>query len=335
MAVLSTTALTLADHAKRIDPDGKISRIVEILNDQNEILTDMKWVEGNLPTGNRTTIRTGLPSATWRLLNYGVSKGKSTTAQVTDSCGMLETYSEVDKSLVDLSGDPSAFRMSEAVAFIEGMNQQMASTLFYGNQQTNPERFTGLAPRYNTLSTNEDLIGFNVIDALGSGSDNTSIWLVVWGDHSMHGIIPKGSTAGLNHTDLGRQTLSDGAGGQFEGYRDHYKWDAGLTVRDWRYAVRIANIDVSELSASGTVVASTKALVDAMISAEEKIPNFGMGTPVWYANRTVRTALRRGMLEKIANNLTNETVAGKQVTMFNGVTLRRTDAILNTESRVV
>jgi hypothetical protein len=335
MAVLSTTALTLADHAKRIDPDGKIARIVEILNDQNEILSDMRWVEGNLPTGHRTTVRTGLPSATWRMLNYGVATGKSTTAQVTDSCGMLETYSEVDKALVDLSGDPAAFRMSEAVAFIEGMNQQMATTLFYGNQQVNPERFTGLAPRYNTLSTNEDLIGFNIIDAGGSGSDNTSIWLVVWGDNSVHGIIPKGSTAGLQHRDLGEQTLFDANNGRYQGFRDHYKWDAGLTVRDWRYVVRIANIDVSDLTASGTVVASTKALIDTMIAAEEKIPNFGMGTPVWYANRTVRTALRRGMLEKIANNLTNETVAGKQVTMFNGTTLRRTDAILNTESRVV
>jgi hypothetical protein len=335
MAVLSTTALTLADHAKRIDPDGKIARIVEILNDQNEILSDMKWVEGNLPTGHRTTVRTGLPSATWRMLNYGVATGKSTTAQVTDSCGMLETYSEVDKALVDLSGDPAAFRMSEATAFIEGMNQQMATTLFYGNQQTNPERFTGLAPRYNALSTNEDLIGFNIIDAGGSGSDNTSIWLVVWGDNSVHGILPKGSTAGLQHRDLGEQTLLDANGGRYQGFRDHYKWDAGLTVRDWRYVVRIANIDVSDLTGSGTVVASTKALIDTMIAAEEKIPNFGMGTPVWYANRTVRTALRRGMLEKIANNLTNETVAGKQVTMFNGTTLRRTDAILNTESRVV
>lgn len=335
MATLSTTALTLADHAKRIDPDGKIAKIVELLNDQNEILSDMKWVEGNLPTGHKTTVRTGLPSATWRLLNYGVGKGKSTTAQVTDSCGMLEVYSEIDEALVKLSGDPAAFRLSEAQAFLEGMNQQMASTIFYGNQLTNPERFTGLAPRYNTLSTSEDASGFNIIDAGGSGSDNTSIWLVCWGDNTLHGIIPKGSTAGISHEDLGRQTLLDANSGQYQGFRDHYKWDAGLTVRDWRYAVRIANIDVSDLTASGTVVASTKALIDAMVAAEEKIPTMGMGTPVWYANRNVRAALRRGILEKVAYNLTSETVAGKQVTMFDGIPLRRTDALLNTETRVV
>ena len=58
------TKLTLADWAKRVDPDGKTSAIVEMLNETNEILDDMIWAEGNLPTGHRTTIRTDLPSVT-------------------------------------------------------------------------------------------------------------------------------------------------------------------------------------------------------------------------------------------------------------------------------
>jgi hypothetical protein len=32
------------------------------------------------------------------------------------------------------------------------MTQQMATTLIYGNTPVNPERFTGLAPRYNTVN---------------------------------------------------------------------------------------------------------------------------------------------------------------------------------------
>lgn len=60
MATLSSNALTLADHAKRVDPMGKIPRIVEMLSNSNEILDDMLFIEGNLPTGHRTSIRTGL-----------------------------------------------------------------------------------------------------------------------------------------------------------------------------------------------------------------------------------------------------------------------------------
>ncbi|EPE5434245.1 major capsid protein, partial [Escherichia coli] len=77
---------------KRVDPNGKVDKIIELLGQTNPILQDMPFVEGNLPTGHRTTIRSGLPSATWRLLNYGVQPSKSTTVQVTDSVGMLETY---------------------------------------------------------------------------------------------------------------------------------------------------------------------------------------------------------------------------------------------------
>ncbi|MCQ4021275.1 major capsid protein, partial [Klebsiella pneumoniae] len=133
-------------------------------------------VEGNLPTGHRTTIRSGLPSATWRLLNYGVQPSKSTTVQVTDGIGMLETYAEIDKSLADLNGNTAEFRLSEDRAFIEAMNQQMAQTLFYGDTSVNPQQFMGLSSRYSDLTaTNAQ----NIIDAGGTGTDNTSIWLIV------------------------------------------------------------------------------------------------------------------------------------------------------------
>ena len=115
------------------------------LSQTNEILDDMMVVEGNLPTGHKTTVRTGLPQATWRLLNQGVPNAKSTTAQIVDTCGNLETYSVIDKDIADLNGNTAEFRLSEVRAFLEGMSQQVASTLIYGNQHE-PERFTGLRP---------------------------------------------------------------------------------------------------------------------------------------------------------------------------------------------
>ena len=122
-ATLSTGALTLLDWAKRLDPDGKVPTIVEMLGQTNEILEDMVFREGNLPTGHRTTIRTGLPVVYWRMLNQGVPPSKSTTAQVDEQAGMLEAWSEVDKDLALLNGNVSAFRLSEAKAFLEAMNQ--------------------------------------------------------------------------------------------------------------------------------------------------------------------------------------------------------------------
>ncbi|CAM4093280.1 Bbp17 [Bordetella tumbae] len=334
MATLSTQNPTLADVAKRLDPNGKIDRIVELLNQTNGILEDATFIEGNLPTGHRTTVRTGIPLPTWRKLYGGVQPTRSTTAQVTDNCGMLEAYAEVDKALADLNGNTAAFRLSEDRAHVEGMNQEAARTVIYGNEGTDAAKFTGLAPRYNSLTAES---GENIIDAGGTGSDNTSIWLVTWGENTIHAIYPKGSKAGLNQEDKGQVTIEnvDGNGGRMEGYRSHYKWDIGLTVRDWRYGARIANIDVSALSDPATAKDATAALIELMIEASERIPNFGMGRAAWYVNRTVRTKLRLGILNKIANNLTWESVAGKRVMMFDDIPVRRTDALLNTEAQVV
>jgi hypothetical protein len=344
--LIGATALTYADWAARIKEDGKVARIINLLSQTNEVLDDMLLVEGNLPVGHKTTVRTGLPQAAWRLLNYGVPKAKSTTAQVIDTCGMLEVYSEIDKSIADLNGNTAEFRLSEDLAFLEGMNQQMASTLFYGNTAVNPERFLGLAARYPTVNPANAETANNVIDMGGTGSTNTSIWIVVWGPNTCHGIFPRGSRAGLLHEDLGERTLLDGAGGQYQGYRTHYKWDVGLSLRDWRYVVRLANIDVTQLSGG-----SAPDLIKALIRGLHRLPTqpvgagteqtsdapddgLTMGNTVIYCNRTVRT-----WLDIQATNKTNVLLRmgqfdGKPVTSFRGVPVKTCDAILNTEARL-
>ncbi|RYM69605.1 major capsid protein [Serratia liquefaciens] len=327
MAIKGINALTLADHAKRMDPDGKIPAIVELLEQTNPILTDMVFVEGNLPTGHRTTVRTGLPAATWRLLNYGVQPSKSTTAQVTDSTGMLEAYAEVDKALADLNGNSSEFRLSEDRAFIEAMNQNQAETVFYGDTRINPQRFTGLSARYNDKSAKN---AQNIVDAGGTGSNLTSIWLVVWGTNTVHGIFPKGQKAGLDHKDLGEQTLVDDNGGKYQGYRTHYKWDNGLSVRDWRYVVRIANIDTTKLGAD-----DGPNLAKLMVQALHRIPNLQMGKAVFYMNRDAAEYLDIQATDKASLAISVKETEGVFWTSFRGVPVRTCDALLSTESQVV
>jgi hypothetical protein len=354
MAILGTTAITLADWAARMDDNNRTAAIVEMLSLTNEVLSDMIWLEGNLPTGHKTTVRTGLPAGTWRLLNYGVPVSKSTTAQIVDTCGNLEDYAQIDKDIADLNGNTASFRMSEASAHIEGLGQQMAQTLFYGNTAVNPERFTGLAPRYNTVNIATAQSAANVIDAGGTGSDNTSIWIVTWGPNTAHGIFPMGKISGLQHWDLSAQftngmRVQDANGNYYQAYVDHFKWECGLTVRDWRYCVRIANIDVSDLSTG-----SAANLLNALIRGLARLPTVsaaagpvqtqGMtgatqtgvqGRTVIYCNRTVRTFLDLQAMNKTNVMLQLNQAEGKQWTSFRGIPVRTVDAILNTETRVV
>lgn len=329
MATLSASNPTLLDFKQSLDPNGMVANTIEVLHETNEILQDMTIIEGNLPTGHKHVVRTGLPTPTWRKLYGGVQPTKSTRVPVTDTCGMMEAYSECDKALADLNGNTLAFRRDEDKAHVEGMGQEMAATLFYGDEDSSPEEFTGLAPRYNDLSAeNAD----NIINAGGSGSDNTSIWLVLWGPQSCHGIYPKGSQAGLQYTDKGQVTIEDvdGNGGRMEAYRSHYRWDCGIALPNWKDVVRIANIDVSDLN----TLANTKELITWMIQASERIDNFGKGRAAFYVNRTIREKLRLGIQEKIANNLTWDSVAGKRVMTFDDIPVRRCDALLNEETAV-
>lgn len=331
MATLNTTNPTLADFTARMDSNGSIDPlIVELLAESNPILDDMTVVEANGYTEHKTTVRSGLPKGTWRELNYGVQPEKSRTVPVKDSMGMLETYAEVDKALADLNDNKAAWRLSEDRAFIEGLNQTMAGSLIYGNSSTDPHQFMGLSPRYNTIAGAEN--GRNIIDAGGTGSDNTSIWLAVWSPNTMHSIFPKGSSAGLQSRDLGEHTLFDDQGGKYQGYRTHYKWDLGFTLRDWRYGVRIANIDVSELEEGGSAPAD---ILKLMARAVHRVPNLRMGRPVFYMNREVLEALDVQSMEKPGLALKTQELEGKIWQSFRGIPIRQVDAILNTEARVV
>jgi hypothetical protein len=331
MAVLGTSNPTLADLAKVTDPDGSIADVVEILNATNEILMDMTFLEGNLTTGHRTSIRSGLPTPTWRKLYGGVQPTKSRAVQVTDNTGMMEDYSEVDKALVDMAGNPAAFRLQEDRPHIEGMNQEFASTLFYGDESTAPEEFTGLAARYNSLSAEN---GDNIIAGGGSGSDNASIWLICWGPNTCHGIIPKASKAGIQQRDLGEVTIenADGNNGRMQAYRTHYRWDVGLSVRDWRYVVRIANIDRSLLTSD---ISTGADLNDLMHQAWTELPSTSAGRCAWYMDKQVMSFLRRQTSNAVANStLSVDMVGGTMQTSWGGIPIRRCDALRTNEATV-
>jgi len=328
MATIGTTNVTLMDIARRLDPQGKIDKIVEILAQRNEMLEDMVWKEGNLPTGHLVTIRNGLPAGAWRKLNYGVAQEKSTTQQVTDTCGMLESYAEIDKDEAMINGNTAEYRLSEDKAFIEGMSQTLASTLVYGDTDLHPERFLGFAPRFDdTTAANGD----NILLGDGAASANTSVWLVGWGDDTVCGIYPKGSQAGLMHEDLGQDTSTDSNGLMHEVLRSHYQFKAGLSVKNWKYIVRIANIDVDNLTKNASTGSD---LIDLMVQSLEQIEELQSVRPAFYCNRTVRSFLRRQISNRNNVNLSFDEVAGKKVMNFDEVPVRRTDKIISAEETV-
>ena len=332
MATLTAYNPTLLDVTKRLAPDGAIDTIAEMLSEPEELMGYLTFQEGNLTTGNRTTVRTGLPAPTWRKMYGFVQPTKSTTAQITDTCGMLEAYAEVDKALADLNGNTAQFRLSEDRAFVQGMSIEFMDSFFYANEATAPEEITGMHWRFNSTTAEN---GAQLIAGDGT-SACTSIWLIVFSPLSVFGIYPKGSKAGLQMTDKGQvtiETIGDGStasSGRMEAYRTHYRWDVGLCVRDWRQVSRMYNIQTGSLTKNA---ASGTDLIDGMTRMIEAVQNVNIGRPVFVCNRKIKSFLRRQIANKVAaSTLTMEQVAGKHVMTFDGIPVVRCDSISNDEN---
>lgn len=330
MSLVGNTYLTLKDKFAQKENGQIASAIIEVLSQTNSLLEDAVVRECNEGSTHKTTVRNGLPEVEFRKFYQGVSASKGEYTQITDTTGMLETYSQVDKALADLEGDTKQFRMNEAQAFLESMNNTVQSNIFYGSKATNPAGFDGLSVRYNKISTDTNSIGYRVLNAGGTGNKNTSIWFITWGDLHTHLIYPKGSQLGFSHEDKGAQTATDANGNMYEVYRDHYKWDVGLTVRDFRSTARIANIDVTKLATS-----SAADLIKLMIEAYHRINRFSKtGNTVIYCNETIETFLHFQAIEKQNVNLTMDNFAGKPVVSFLGIPVKCADQIRNDEKAI-
>lgn len=339
MAQLATSNLTLADWAKRTHPDGSIADIAELLSQTNEVLEDCVWKEGNLPTGERVVIRTGLPTTYYRALNQGIPSSKSTTAQVDEGCAIIEARSEMDVDLAKLNGNTNQFRLSEDSAFIESMNQTYVNGLFRGDTTVDPKQFLGLQARYNSSTAGN---GTNILNAGGTTANvQSSIYLVCWSDRTVYCPFPKGSNAGLMKDDLGVQTIFDGTN-RMQAYVSRFQWKPGLAVKDWRYVVRIANVESSVLftTSSGTQATSAATnIIKLMARAMDKIPAFGGVKPCFYMNRTLYSGLRIQALDRTQGVLDIEKGLSQFGTpmswlTFQGIPIRKVDALTNTESVV-
>ena len=348
MALLDSQYMSLLDLAKLKDPNGGMADIVEILNQSNPVLEDIPFIEGNLDTGHRHTIRAGIPAPTYTKLYGSVQPTKSTTVQVTDTCAMLEAYSEVDYKLAQMNNNKMAWRLSQDVAHLEGFGQEVANGIFYNDEEVTPEKFTGLAPRYNERGTGLAANAENIIHGGGSGNDNRSIWLVGWGPRACFGIVPKGTVAGFQFRDLGEDTTKESDGSLRQVYRTHMMWNVGLALSDWRKVVRVANIDASLVAANsslytpGTGFANSAAdLTDLLHQAISRLPqtssNLAAGGERYcmYMGRDMLDGLRRQVSAKtIESSLTMENVGGTLITSFMGFPIKRVDA-LGTDEAVV
>lgn len=337
MPVLQNRNPSLFDIANM--PENKDSKdVIDLMAQSNPMLTDAVAFPCNDGTYHKTFVRVGLPQAFWGRYYKGIQTSKSARQMVKDTTGFLESASQVDKRLVDdveAAEDKASIRLEEALAHIESMGQTVAKALIYSDSAVNPDQPTGLAPRFNALTGAEN--SKQVINGGGTvGSDMTSVWIITWDKSTCHLIYPRKGQAGLERDNVGVVHVDDGTGNLYPVYRETFKWHVGLTVRDWRYVVRICNIDVSDL----TIDASAGANLINLLT-EGYYSHYGRrvakGRTYIYASTSIVKFLdyqARNAVKNLFLTFDNSGVNASEVLKFRGIPIRETDAILETEEVV-
>lgn len=328
---------------------GEQVPIAEQLSQSNEIYTDMPFQEANETGGHEFVYRTSLPAGSWRQINQGVPYAKSTTAKSRVGVASLEDYSQVDKWLAESSGNIIRYRENEDVSFLEGMSQTIAQTTMYGNTVATPAEFMGFSPFYNTVNTTTAANAANVVDAGGTGSSNTSLWLICWGLRTTYAVYPRGSKAGLDMVDKGDTVPGfDSVGNRFEALTTYFRQQMGIVPEDWRYNVRAANFDTTTAGLAGTnppdifaIMAQIALLTPTLgkrqsgITSTDAPDEASPGIrPVFYCNRTLRRWMDVQAMRDRNVLLSLPDYAGVVVDTWRGVPIRIIDQLTNTEARV-
>ncbi|KQM18386.1 major capsid protein [Novosphingobium sp. Leaf2] len=336
MAIIGNTFLNLLDVAAvRDTAEGGI---IEVLNSLEPFYADANVIKANKGSSHMVSMRTGLPAVTWGALYQGIPQSKSGYTSVEDTTGFLEGLDAIDTRLVDLEPENSAkLRAMESLGFMESFSQAIGSAIWYSNVAVSPKQFHGLFARYNTLANP------NVIDGGGTGADNASIVFVTHGDAQTSIIVPKNVPAGLQTEDMGKQRVPDGNMNPYYVLERIFRQYIGLTVKDWRYNARVANIDVSDVAA-GTV-SLNKLMSKAYYALQgrrafkmEKPGEASPGRTVIYMNRQMMQGLDAEATNANLNNaltLGRMELQGEEVRTWRGLPIRETDSLLNTETRVV
>lgn len=339
MTTLTQSHLSLVDDLKRRGATGAYT-IIELLNDTSQdILTDFMYMECNDGTKHTHGIRTGLPSLSWGALYEGIPQSKSTTQQVTDTTGFVEGLSKVDTRLLKLANDKNALRASESRPFVEAMAQELVTALFYHNSATDARRPKGMSARFGQLANSG--AGNQIVDAGGTGSDNTSIWFMEWSDHGCCALYPQGTEAGITQEDKGEQRVTDDNGHPYYVMEELIQAHMGFGVKDWRRISRVANIDVSELRAGNVDIYRfvRQAYYKLHSRRVSKVRDqSSTGNLVMYANKDVIEAMDAiGTNSGASDNfirLRPMEIQGKEVMSYRNIPIRETDALINTETRV-
>lgn len=341
MAVLGTDYLTLSDAKALLDKS--IADVAEVLVQALPIINDIPYIEMNKGVKHVVALRSDLPEVYYRKANQAVPASKTTIEEREFVAAHFESKSVMDEAVAEYGGKDrvGVNRWNQAEGHIQANANELADMILYGSPEEDHRKVPGLFHILSTLNTAEPT-SKQIIDAGGTGSDNSSILFVSWGKGKVYGVFERGTQAGLRRIDRSpgntrvqiAGATETGGTGWYWGYEENFMVDHGLVVEDYRALARVANIDVSDLK----VPANAAKLLKLMTRAFYRIPpQYRKQGGKIYMNSTIMAFLDEQATELIGQGggLTTQNYQGEPVLYFRRWRIEEMDNMLTTEARVV
>jgi hypothetical protein len=340
MAVTTDTRTTLLDYAKLTDPDGRPAQVYEVMNQVLTMLEDAPAYPSNAPFGNRTTIRSSLPTVQTAKINRGTPRSKGTWSQVTDAIGIFDGLSEVDVRQRKVIGDAlfNAERYAQDQGFMEAFAEKVGNVLVYGDTAVDEASFDGLQPRLTTKNQGVDRTKsqvWSIANVSGQavvGGDASSIYVVDWGERGAHLIFPPNTGSGLSVDNLGDIRVTDKNNNPFMAAVTQFLWFVGLAVKDPRHIARLGDIDISDANIAAPLQGTLlNVLIDLLT---EMVPPGGMQR-VLYAPTRIHAAYWKQAVNKNNAALSIQDYLGKPTLFCWNYPMKRHDQISVAESALL
>ena len=217
--------------------------VVNMTSQMNPMIEDAPAYPCNRGGHHVTILKTDLPDSIWGKSYQGIPASKGRNQQLKHTPGYVESACEMDRKILDEVSSGTQFTHMQGAAranavgkarvnlmedamseHAEGMSQEVARACLYEDQRQNPERITGFMPFLNSLT---GVNATQVINAGGTGADNTSILMVTWDKTTMHFIYPQGpgyKGGGFKAGPLLKEYSLDSDGNKYRVYRRDMRW---------------------------------------------------------------------------------------------------------------
>lgn len=345
MATIAHDIWTIHDSVSLQDPSGKhVKNIINLLSQMTPVYKDGKYTVASHGDYHKNTYTVGRSTPGRSAANQGYDQAVSTYAADRDTIGNISSLVTTDKRTVGPYQSLAQIRAQRVKDAIEEIAKQFETDFFYGDISDDPLEFNGLATRYNALPNSSSALSNLVVDAGGVSGDLTSIYLVTWGDSQCNLIHRPDQPAGVMREDKGDQRVLDSNSKPYYAAEEVLNLSCGLTLGDYTFSGRVANIDVGFAQAGDVDI--YKYLQELVFERTKGHYNDDLndanpqatGRQVLYMNRKIFSALvtlgRNAGTSDQYVRLTPKEIQGRTYESYMNIPIKVTDGIVNTESAV-